>query len=62
MPREAVKDLMVWANYNLHDLADRFGVSPAAMEIRLKVLGIDLEQEAAKEKSGHVGIAYQFDR
>ena len=52
MPRDAIISRMVWEEYNLRRLADAFGVSPAAMEIRLKVLGIDLEKERAREESG----------
>jgi len=48
MPRDAIKETMVWADFDLRELADQFGVSPAAMEIRLKVLGIDLDAEQRK--------------
>lgn len=52
MPQAAIRDRMVWEDYDLHNLADAFGVSPKAMEIRLSVLGIDLDAEKAKHSSG----------
>ena len=52
MPREAIREMLVWANFDLHELADRFGVSAASMEIRLRVLGIDLEYEKSQMSRG----------
>jgi Zn-dependent peptidase ImmA (M78 family) len=49
MPRAAIRDRMVWEDYDLQKLAEAFGVSAKAMEIRLNVLGINLEAEKAKE-------------
>jgi Zn-dependent peptidase ImmA (M78 family) len=54
MPKKAILDTMVWCHYDLEEIARRFGVSPAAMSIRLKVLGIDLAQERVKETSGEI--------
>jgi predicted transcriptional regulator len=51
MPERAVRDEMVWSHYDITELARQFQVSVAAMEVRLKVLGIDLEAERSKE--GH---------
>lgn len=52
MPRDKVMEEMVWKNYDLAEMARALGVSRAALEVRLKVLGIDLESERLREING----------
>lgn len=49
MPRRKIIDEMVWRKYNILEMARELGVSQAALEIRLKVLGIDLDIERKRE-------------
>ncbi|WP_457661867.1 ImmA/IrrE family metallo-endopeptidase [Sinorhizobium medicae] len=49
MPEGAIKDEILWKNYDLVRVAEAFGVSAAAMAIRLKVLGIDLDKERVRD-------------
>ncbi len=49
MPEGAIRDEIMWKSYDLRAIADAFGVSQAAMAVRLKVLGIDLEEERRRE-------------
>jgi len=55
MPREKVTEEMVWKNYDLGEMAKALGVSRAALEVRLRVLGIDLEKERQREINGRQG-------
>lgn len=52
MPREKVTEEMVWKNYDLGEMATALGVSRAALEVRLRVLGLDLERERLREAQG----------
>jgi Zn-dependent peptidase ImmA (M78 family) len=56
MPREAVLSEMVWQDYDLQKISRMFAVSPQAMEIRLKTLGIDLEGERQRELRGEFNV------
>ncbi|WP_377277224.1 ImmA/IrrE family metallo-endopeptidase [Rhizobium sp. R86522] len=50
MPERAVRDELVWSHYDIEKIARQFQVSVPAMEIRLKVLGISLDAERAKDE------------
>jgi len=50
MPRQAILNEMVWQDYDLAKIARMFVVSPEAMEIRLKTLGIDLNHERSQKQ------------
>ncbi len=45
MPKSRILNELNWNEYDLEKLANAFGVSKAAMAVRLEVLNIDLEKE-----------------